>query len=211
MSAADHGQTSRTISGVHRVREAAPSRTPSPSVGSFQDMAATRPRQDDFVMQKVTPPSQALPHPHRMPPPPTRDKVVPQVQVPVVQYDSVIPETEADASDDDVLFRERRTKSEKRCAMGKEAEVRGCGSQWVLEEKKRATNALNRRGGRCTSTCKRVMHLKNGSRMGTVPGVVLNQRLLLILVEALLSSLPMIATKVRTQRMISKTCHQCPN
>ena len=131
MSAADHGQTSRTISGVDRVREAAPSRTPSPSVGSFQDMAATRPRQDDFVMQKVTPPSQALPHPHRMPPPPTRDKVVPQVQVLVVQYDSVIPETEADASDDDVLFRERRTKSrndvqwEKRQKCG-DVEVNGC-------------------------------------------------------------------------------------
>ena len=111
MFAADHGQTSRTILGVDRVREAAPSRTPSPSVGSFQNMAATKPRQDDFVMQKVHPPSHALPHPHRMPPPATRDKDVPQLQVPIVQHDSVIPETEADASDDEVLFQERRTKS----------------------------------------------------------------------------------------------------
>jgi hypothetical protein len=111
VSTADHGQTSRTISGVDRVREAAPSRTPSPSVGSFQGMAATRPRQDDFVMQKVTPPAHPLPFPHRMAPPAIREKAVPQLQVPVVQYDSVIPETEADATSDEMLFRERRTKS----------------------------------------------------------------------------------------------------
>ena len=111
MSIADLGQTSRTISGVDRVREAGPSRTPSPSVGSFQDMAATRPRQDDSLMHKVTPPTHPLPHPHRMPPPATRDLSVPQMQVHVVQHDSIIPETEADATSDEALFRERRTKS----------------------------------------------------------------------------------------------------
>lgn len=111
VSAADHGQTSRTISGVDRVREAPPSRTPSPSVGSFQDMAATRPRQEVSPMQKATPSTHSLPHPHRMAPPAIREKVVPQLQVPVVHYDSVIPETEADATSDEMLFRERRTKS----------------------------------------------------------------------------------------------------
>jgi hypothetical protein len=130
VATADLGQTSRTISGVDRVREAAPSRTPSPSVGSFQDMAATKPRQDDFVMQKVTPPTHPLSHPLQMPPPPIRDKAVPQLQVLVLQYDSVIPETEADATSDDALFRERRTKSrndvqwEDRLACGDE-EVNG--------------------------------------------------------------------------------------
>lgn len=111
MSIADLGQTSRTISGVDRVREAAPSRTPSPSVGSFQDMAATRPRQDDSVVHKVIPPTHPLPHPHRMAPPAIKKLTVPQMQVHVVQYDSIIPETEADATSDEALFRERRTKS----------------------------------------------------------------------------------------------------
>ena len=46
-----------------------------------------------------------------MPPPAVRDKAVPQLPVPVVQYDSIIPETEADATFDEQLFRERRTKS----------------------------------------------------------------------------------------------------
>ena len=111
VSTVANGQTSRTISGVDRVRDAAPSRTPSPSVGSIQGMDATRPRQDDKVMQKVTPPAHLLPHPQQMPPPAVRDKAVPQLPVPVVQYDSVIPETEADATSDEQLFRERRTKS----------------------------------------------------------------------------------------------------
>ena len=111
MFIADLGQTSRMISGVHMVREPAPSRTPSPSVGSFQDLAARRPRQDDSVMHNITPPTHPLPHSHRMAPPAIRDLTVPQMHVPVVQLDSIIPETEADATSDEVQFRERRTKS----------------------------------------------------------------------------------------------------
>ena len=55
VSIADLGQTSRTISGVDKVREPAPSRTSSPSVGSFQDLATRMPRQDNSVANKVTP------------------------------------------------------------------------------------------------------------------------------------------------------------
>lgn len=106
---ADLGQTSRTISTVDKVREPAPSRTPSPSVGSWKDLASKRPRQDDSVATKVTPLAQSQPHSNRMAPPATRALTIPQVQVPVVQHDSVIPETEA--TSDEVQFREIRTKS----------------------------------------------------------------------------------------------------
>jgi hypothetical protein len=43
--------------------------------------------------------------------PPTKDITVPQMQMQAMQYDSVIPETEADTTSDDLQFRERRTKS----------------------------------------------------------------------------------------------------
>ena len=111
MSTTDLGQTSRTISGVDRVQQAAPSRTPSPSVGSFPDLGTRKPREDDSLMQKATPPARPPPQSHRMPPPATKPLIKPQLQVPVVQYDSVIPETEADATSDELQWRERRTKS----------------------------------------------------------------------------------------------------
>ena len=111
VSFADLGQTSRTISGVDRVREPGPSRTPSPSVGSFQDMAARRPRQDDSVLHKVTPPTLPLPHSQGGTPRAIRYPTVPQIQVHVVPNDSIIPETEADATSDELQFLERCTKS----------------------------------------------------------------------------------------------------
>ena len=46
-----------------------------------------------------------------MAPPASRGPTVPQLQVPVVQYDSLILETEPDAISDEMQFRERRTKS----------------------------------------------------------------------------------------------------
>lgn len=93
------------------MREPAPSRTPSPSVGSFQDLAGRMPRQDDDVANKVTPPPKPQPHSSRMAPPATRELAVPKMQAPVAQYDSIIPETEADATSDELQFQERRTKS----------------------------------------------------------------------------------------------------
>ena len=91
------------------MREPTPSRTPSPSVGSFQDMAARRPRQDDSVMHKIAPPTLPLPLSLRGSPHAIRDPTVPQLHVHVV--DSIIPETEPDALSDDVQRLERRTKS----------------------------------------------------------------------------------------------------
>lgn len=99
------------MSGVDRVQQAAPSRTPSPSVGSFPDLAMRKPRDDDNLMQKATPPTRPPPQSTWMPPPATKPLIVAQLQVPVVQHDSVIPETEADATSDEVQWREMRTKS----------------------------------------------------------------------------------------------------
>ena len=104
VSIADLRQTSRTISGVDKVREPAPSRTSSPSVGSFQDLAAKMPRQDNFVANKATPPAHPHPHSNRMAPPATRELAVPRMHSPVVQHDSIIPETEADATSNEVQF-----------------------------------------------------------------------------------------------------------
>ena len=65
---ADLGQTSRTIFGVDKVREVAPSRIVSPSVGSFQDMAFRKPTHDDAAVARAPlalplPPSQLAPPP----------------------------------------------------------------------------------------------------------------------------------------------------
>ena len=99
-------------------------------MGSFQDLAGKRPRQDHPEASKVTPPAPTQPHSTRMAPPANRAVTTPHLQVPVVQHDSVIPETEPDAISDEVQFRERRTKSrndvqwEERIACGEE-EVNG--------------------------------------------------------------------------------------
>ena len=74
-------------------------------------MVARRPRQDDSVVHKVTPPTLPPPHSQAGPTPPTRELTVPQMQVQVLPHDSVIPETEADATSDELRWRERRTKS----------------------------------------------------------------------------------------------------
>lgn len=74
-------------------------------------MVARRPRLDDCGLHKVTPPTLPQPHSQPGPTPPTRDLTVPQMQVQVVHRDSVIPETEADATSDEQQWRERRTKS----------------------------------------------------------------------------------------------------
>ena len=80
-------------------------------MGSFQDLAGRKPRQDESKANKVTTPTHPLPHSNRMAPPASRGPTVPQLQVPVVQYDSLIPETEPDALEDEMQFRERHTKS----------------------------------------------------------------------------------------------------
>jgi hypothetical protein len=74
-------------------------------------MVARRPRQDDSVVHKVTPPTLPPPHSQPGPTPPTRDLTVPQMQVQVVHRDFVIPETEADATSNELQWQERRTKS----------------------------------------------------------------------------------------------------
>lgn len=74
-------------------------------------MAARRPRQDVPMMHRVTPPTVPLPHSQRGATHAIRDPTVPQKHVHVVHNDSIIPETEADATSDELQILERRTKS----------------------------------------------------------------------------------------------------
>ena len=108
---ADLGQTSRTISGVDKVREAAPSRTVSPSVGSFQDMVFKKPTQDDAVEPRA-PLRVPLP-PSQLPPPPCSGEENPYTssQFEELEPNRTLPDMEADATSDELQVMERRTKS----------------------------------------------------------------------------------------------------
>ena len=204
VSFADLGQTSRTISGVDRVREQGPSRTPSPSVGSFQDMAARRPRQDVPMVHRVTLPTVPLPHSQRGATHAIRDPTVPQKHVHVVHNDSIIPETEVDATSDELQILERRTKSrndqqwEEKLTCGDE-EVNG------RLKRKNANNVFSHRRGMCASPCKMWTSLRNGELVDPVPGGVLNHRPPPILrVWLLISPLTMMAKERNPKRILMK-------
>lgn len=106
---ADLGQTSRTISGVDKVRDAAPSRTVSPSVGSFQDMAFKKPTHDDTPHSRAPLP---LP-PSQLAPPPSTGEEIPYTssQLQELEPNCSLPDMEADATSDELQVQERRTKS----------------------------------------------------------------------------------------------------
>lgn len=107
----DLGQTSRTISGVDKVRKAAPSRTVSPSVGSFQDTVFRMPTQDDAAVPRAPlevplPPSQ-LAHP----PCTAEENPYTSAQFQELEPNRSVPDMEADATSDELQVQERRTKS----------------------------------------------------------------------------------------------------
>ena len=107
---ADLGQTSRTISGVDKVREAAPSRTVSPSVGSFQDMAFRKLIHDDAAVPRA-PIAVPLPPSQLTPVPVTREEVpYPSGQVHELEPNRSLPDMEADATSDELQVLERRSK-----------------------------------------------------------------------------------------------------
>jgi hypothetical protein len=110
---ADLGQTSRTISAVDKVREAAPSRTVSPSVGSFQDMAFRKPSQDDTVVHRAPLPRLMPLPPSQREPPPSTGEDIPATSSDIQELEPIrtLPDMEADATSDELQVLERRTKS----------------------------------------------------------------------------------------------------
>ena len=109
----DLGQTSRTMSAVDKIREAAPSRTVSPSVGSFQDMAFRKPPNDDSLVPRAPMPLVVpLPPAQREPPPSTREEIPgTSSDLQVVEPIRPLPDMEADATSDECQVQEHRTKS----------------------------------------------------------------------------------------------------
>jgi len=100
-------------------------------------MPARRPSQDSFVLQKATPPTPPLPRSYRGASLATQDLTVPQMHKQVVQHDSIIPETEADATSDDLQFLERRTKSRNEGQWEDREERLTCGEDEVTGRLKR--------------------------------------------------------------------------
>jgi len=129
----------------------------------------------------------------------------------VVQHDSIIPETEPDATSDEVQFRERHTKLkndvqwEERLIWGDE-EVNG-----RLKRKKGPPTDPATREGRAHYLARRGTYLINGRLVDPVPGGVLNHRPPVILRATLLNSPLTRMTKARTRRMIANTHHRFPS
>ena len=110
---ADLGQTSRTISAVDKVREAAPSRTVSPSVGSFQDKAFRKPSHDDMIEPRAPMPLVLpLPSSQREPPLCTGEDIL-GTSSDIQELDPchILPDMEADATSDECQVLELRTNS----------------------------------------------------------------------------------------------------
>ena len=109
----DLGQTSRTISAVDKVREAAPSRTVSPSVGSFQDMAFKKPSHDDTVVPSAPMPLVLPLPPSQREPPPCTGEDIPSTSTDIQELEPfhILPDMEADATSDECQVLELRTKS----------------------------------------------------------------------------------------------------
>ena len=107
----DLGQTSRTIYVVDKVREAGPSQTLSPSVGSFQDMAFRKPTHDDTAPPRVPLPLPTLPSQRATSP--CAGEEIPHIssKFQEMEPNRSVPDIEADATSDELQVQERRSKS----------------------------------------------------------------------------------------------------
>ena len=203
VSFADLGQTSRTISGVDRVREQGPSRTPSPSVGSFQDMAARRPRQDVPMMHRVTPPQLSrchIPNEEQLMPfeIPLSHKSTYMLSIMILSYPRpmLMPLPMSCRFWRDAQNPETTNSGRRSSPAGTRRSMGG----W---REKKASNVFSHRRGMCASPCKMWTSLRNGELVDPVPGGVLNHRPPPILrVWLLISPLTMMA-KERNPRRIS--------
>lgn len=151
------------------MRERAPSRTLSPFVGNFQDMAARRPRQDDCVMHKVTPQPSRCHIPNKEHIFPSEISLFQKCRCRLCSVILSYPRRRLPP----LLMRcssRKDAQNPETTYSGKRGSPAGTKKSMGSLRGKKTTNGFSHMRGTCTSPCKRETYLRVGRMVDPVPG-----------------------------------------